>query len=129
MAKRLLLPQHLDDLRGSGLSDATIAAARFYSETDPREVARLLNRKRVDESLAPALVIPFFGLDGEPTDFARVKPDRPPVDSKGKAAKYLQPSETPLRAYYPPRAIVLILNPAGPLIIVEGEKKALAIAS
>ena len=37
-----LLPQHLDDLRKSGLRDEIIIASRIYSESDPARVRAFL---------------------------------------------------------------------------------------
>ena len=88
-----LLPQHLADLRKSGLSDAQITACGFYSEEDPADVAKLLNWKGSAATLGPCLCIPFAGPDGKATGHVRVKPDRPRL-RKGKPAKY----ESPLKA-------------------------------
>jgi hypothetical protein len=40
-----LTPQHIAELRASGLSDSTIAASGVYSEHDPTKLGRLLNRR------------------------------------------------------------------------------------
>jgi hypothetical protein len=38
-----LLPQHLEDLRRSGLTDETIRACGFESIVDPGEIRHILN--------------------------------------------------------------------------------------
>src|SRR5262245_28745593 len=108
-----LLPQHRADLRASGLTDATIAACGFYSQTNPRAVAALLGiywKPTRAARLGPCLVIPYFGPAGEPMTYAngdgtahpfvRLKPDRPRADRKkaGKTVKYESPGKTPCRA-------------------------------
>jgi hypothetical protein len=123
-----LLPNHLADLRKSGLSDAQIAACGFYSEGDPERVQKLLNWKRPAESIGPCLVIPYHAPDGAPTGFARLKPDKPRADKKkgGKSIKYEQPVRASNRAYVPPGTRAALTDPAVPLLITEGEKKGAA---
>src|SRR2546426_8988158 len=73
-----LRPEHLADLRASGLSDETIAACRFYS-ADAHEVATILGF-----AAGSGFVLPYGpGSDA----FKRVKPDRRHEDSP----KYLSP--------------------------------------
>ena len=52
---RRLLPQHLDDLRKSGLRDEIIAASRVYSESDPERVRAFLGSYLRARKTAPAL--------------------------------------------------------------------------
>src|SRR5262245_44629285 len=98
---RLLLPQHLADLRKSGLSDETIAACRFIS-VESEQVHQILNWKGGADKLGPCLFIPFFGCDGQRADgFARVKPDRPRTQTKDdgtqRSIKYEQPLKQRVR--------------------------------
>ena len=60
----MLLDHHLNDLKASGLNDQTIAEAGFYSESDPREIGRMLNWNRPASRLGSCLVIPFRQLNG-----------------------------------------------------------------
>jgi hypothetical protein len=122
-----LLPQHLADLRKSGLLDETIVACQFRT-VDGAEVNLLLGWKAGANNLGPCLKIPFLDRQGQPTNFARLKPDRPRLkkNRKGEAkpVKYEQPKSASIRLYVPPMAWRLIDDPTVPLIITEGEKKA-----
>lgn len=126
-----LLDHHLLDLRGSGLTDATIDAAGCYSETDAGKLAILLRHKGPGKTkkCAPAIVFPFTGLDGK-NGYHRVKWDRPPekVDRKSggkKKEKYASPCELPNQPYFPPGIAAKIESAEQELILTEGEKKAL----
>lgn len=122
----MLLPHHLAELQASGLTEATIAANGIHSETDPKEVAKILNwgTGRAKE-LGPVLVYPHFGSDGEPFDHATVKPDRPRArsDKPGKI-KYESPRHRPNRLYIPAGARAALGDPTVPVGITEGYKKA-----
>ena len=99
----LLLPHHRADLRGSGLSDAQVAACGFYSESDPAAVARLLNRTdQAVVALGPCLCLPFVAAVGRAPEYVRCKPDRPRAGDTGKPVKYESPVGVPNRAYVPP---------------------------
>jgi hypothetical protein len=122
-----VLPQHLDDLRRSGLTDETIVACRFFSVADPSTIARCLGWKPPADSLGPCLAIPFPDLKGDFNGYVRLKPDRPrKIKTDGKFAKYESPRGKGNRAYFPISALPAILSPTAPLLIVEGEKKAAA---
>jgi len=120
-----LSDKHLDDLRASGLTDATIHAAGLYTVSDPAEVARLLNRGPSAKGLGACLAFPFLNRDGKPTGYVRLKPDRPRTVN-GKLVKYESPVGVPNRAYVPPSVGPVLDDPTKPLLITEGEKKALA---
>jgi hypothetical protein len=124
--KPLLLPQHLADLRRSGLSDDQIAACGFYSVADPSGVARLLGWRSPARRLGPCLAIPYPGPDGQPTGYVRLKPDRPRAAKQdGKPIKYESPVGQGNRLYVPPHTRqALAHDPSPPLLITEGEKKA-----
>ncbi|MBP3956454.1 DUF3854 domain-containing protein [Gemmata sp. G18] len=124
-AQSPLSARHLADLRASGLRDETIVAAAIHTESDPVAVARLINWRRADR-LGPCLVFPHVGIDGQPRDYATLKPDAPLVNAKGKARKYECPKGRPCGAYFPPRTIAAIADPLAPLVITEGIKKCLA---
>jgi hypothetical protein len=105
-----LHPDHLADLRASGLSDETIRAAGVYS-LRPRDLALFFNLRRgVPAEIETALCFPYQG--GE---FARIKL----FPAFGKM-KYAQPPKTGARLYIPFK-----LND-GPVYVCEGEKKTLA---
>ena len=129
---------HLRELmEGSAIPFGTLARAGLYTERDPKVVTNLLGRsdKRIQDQHVPALVIPYFMPDERGGDVAvthRVKPAEPLAGRDGKAAKYL----SPIRKTEAPR---LFLGPdargerwrwkevRAPLVIVEGEKKTLAV--
>lgn len=72
-----LLDYHREHLRASGLTDATIEAAGFYSVSDADKMARLLNIKKLPRGLHPsALAFPFTDVDGR-NGYCRLRPDRP----------------------------------------------------
>ena len=94
--KARLLPQHLDDLRRSGLADETISRCGFYSERDAGRVRTLLNWDgRYDGTLGACLVIPYFGPDGRP-DVGGPPPARlvgRPAEGQAPKADHLEPAE------------------------------------
>jgi len=118
----LLLPEHLADLRRSGLTDATIRQAGFYSETDPAEISRILHWDRPASELGPCLVLPFFRLDGTRNGFARVKPSK----QRANAGKYEQPKCVACRVLFTVSASEATRTPRQLLVVTEGEKKAWA---
>ncbi len=124
-----LLPNHLAELRASGLTDETIAANGVYSEFDPAAVAKLLNWGKARAAvLGPVLVYPHFGRDGTPLGHATVKPDNPRArgDKPGKITKYENPRGRPNRLYVPAGARAALADPTALIVITEGTKKALA---
>jgi hypothetical protein len=111
-------PDHLADLRRSGLTDATIKAAGLYSAR-PGDLPRLCGRPIPDGT--SGLAFPYS------EDFRRVKLFPPLPDADGKAIKYLQPVGSPVRAYIPSDVRPRLDDPSGRLFVTEGEKKALAL--
>lgn len=98
----------LENLRGSGLTDATIRA----------------NRLRTEDG---ALVFPYRDLEGEVNCFARIRLHSPDYIG-GKEVRYRQPKGTPLRAYFPAASLPLLRDYQSSIYITEGEKKALALS-
>ncbi len=119
-----LHPNHLAELRASGLTDETIRAAGIRSEHNRDKLAAILNRKSWPQTLGAALVFPYVDSEGT-TTLHRVKPDRPSLRN-GKGVKYIAPTGSTLRAYFPPGAHERIRNGAVEIVHTEGEKKALA---
>jgi putative DNA primase/helicase len=115
---------HLEELRRSGLNDNTIRAAGIYSETDRNKIATILNRRRVDADMVPGIVFPFLRANGE-SNYSRIKPDHP-RQLKGKSVKYESPRDQPNELYIPPGTFAAFDDPTVPILITEGEKKALA---
>jgi putative DNA primase/helicase len=138
IAQARLSPKHLADLRASGLTDETIAAAGLFSSDDYVKIADALNLGLDKENLARTkafgfcLVLPYFAADGTPLiekgrRFYRIKPDNPPT-IRDKVAKYLSPKRSRNHPYFPPLKTLhdAINNPYAEILITEGEKKALA---
>jgi hypothetical protein len=114
-------PDHLADLRRSGLSDKTIGAAGIYT-VPPDEIGKKLGGG--DYGIESLLAFPYPGCDG----YKRFKVwygEGQEKDSKGKQRpKYRQPKDAPNRLYIPPET-----DMAGdsPFLLTEGEKKTLAL--
>lgn len=98
----------LQNLRESGLTDATIRANAIRTENS-------------------ALVFPYRDINGVVNCFTRWRPHTPRLID-GKPAKYEQPKNSPLRAYFPSESIERLRDISMPVFITEGEKKALALA-
>ena len=119
-----LLPQHLADLRKSGLTDATIKAAGIVSEFSLMKVKALLDTKQFAQRCLPVLVFPYKDAEGR-NGYCRIKPDHPRT-SGGKLVKYESPRGQPNQIYIPPGVADVLPDATRELLIIEGEKKALA---
>jgi hypothetical protein len=137
-----LLPQHLADLERSGLRPEIITASGVYSVVDPDRIRQLIGGHMSRPhacGLGPCLAIPFLDTAGQPLTwngkdrtgqaftlpYVRLKPDTPRV-LDGKPVKYESPKGSASRHYIPPGVGPLLTDPTAELLIVEGEKKALA---
>jgi hypothetical protein len=123
-----LHPEALEDLRRSGLSDATITEAGLYTPA-PGELPRLLSA-RLAGQVRHVLVFPYDGashggLWRRDDEFVRCKLFPPVSDGQGHTIRYYQRGGTPSRLYVPARARAALADPSVPLLITEGEKKAL----
>jgi hypothetical protein len=115
MNKNSFHPEHLSDLRRSGLTDETIRAARIYT-VPPGEIGKKLGGG--DAGVVSAYGIPYPGVEG----FERL---RCFYDEGKTGPKYRQSPGTTNHLYCPP---TINLAGAEPLIIAEGEKKTLKLA-
>src|SRR5262249_14111462 len=110
-----LVPSHRNDLRASGITDATAALAELYSAPE-RQVRDLLGY-----GAGPGLVFQYPSLNGSGA-YARVKLDQAGPDGK----RCRSPARQPNRVYVPPLLDRKILaDTSAPLWLTEGEKKAL----
>jgi putative DNA primase/helicase len=121
-----LTTRHLEDLRKSGLSDEQIERCGFHSLQAPASIQAILRWKLYKGDLGDCLAIPFMSAEGQRNGYCRLKPDRP---RKGKEAgnkpvKYESPKGLGNHAYFPPGTIAALKDPAIPLLLTEGEKKA-----
>jgi hypothetical protein len=120
-----LAPEHREDLRKSGLSDATIRRHRMFSVWRRKSKALLGFALPGFDS---GMVIPFPDPAGGFMDHIRIKIFPSVTDAAGHSIKYLQPRNSPPRLYFPIDTSLTILGGLEPLWLVEGEKKALAVA-
>ena len=111
-------PEHLADLRKSGLSDETITQHGIYSAC-PSEIKRILGWD--SPSIQSALVFPYPG-----SDFVRVKVFPLYKDQNGHTVKYLQRKDSGVHLYIPHQVREILENTSISLVLTEGEKKALA---
>jgi len=124
---RLDHPLHLADLRKSGLTDETIRLQRF-TDVPPHMIDQLLGF--ATPKVTSAYLIPFADPRGGWLDFIRLKIFPPFTDRRGQLVKYLQPRDSGVQLYFPVSVLERTLHGDAddPLCVVEGEKKALAVA-
>ena len=108
---------HFQDLRRSGLSDATIARMGFIA-LRPHDI------KFPD--VETAYTIPYHDLEGRINGFARQRLFPPRKTKDGHTQKYSQPAGTTAHLYLPPLVPwrELATDPTKLIVITEGEKKA-----
>lgn len=127
----------LDDLARSGITEGDANAAGLFDVADASTVYP-------DFEPVPAIVIPYyrpdgelmtFERDGEQHPFCRVRYLKPPVQRNHnvfagppKFQRYSQPGASGTRAYFAPTMEWprILADIQEPIIITEGEKKALA---
>jgi hypothetical protein len=107
-----LHPDHLKDLRKSGLKDETIVGAGIYS-VRPADIPKKIGFN--DPRIQSLLAFLYPGCN----EFERFKPF-PSLDGK---PKYLQKQGTGNHLYIPEKMRPILSDPTTPLYIVEGEKK------
>jgi uncharacterized protein DUF3854 len=120
-----LAPEHLADLRKSGLTDETIQQQLIRS-VPPAVIGRVLGFDI--PGVRSAMLLPFRAAAGGFMDHVRVKIFPPLTDAEGHTIKYLQPRGSGTRLYFVVRCLRDVLEGSTPLWIVEGEKKACAVA-
>jgi hypothetical protein len=129
LEERCLAAHHMEALStGSGISEEVIRSRGYWTCTDPEDLVDLgFNEK---QRRTPCLVIPVRGVNQDVL-FHRIRPDdpRPDAEKPGKVIKYDQPAGAPVALDVPPLAHEDLLDRTRRLWIVEGEKKADALAS
>jgi hypothetical protein len=115
-----LLPQHLEDLRRSGLSEETIARWGCYSIVERSEMQTL-----GFGITPPAMALPILPPDRNEPDATDVmlKPDSPRTDKRGRAAKYEARPNSRNRIHAPLAIRNKLSDASQPLVITEGQKK------
>jgi hypothetical protein len=111
-----LLPEHIADLRASGLRDQSIALMRIES-VEPSDCLK-------SKGVTSAYKIPYLTLGNCPPDFSRERIFPPFVDENGRTRKYSQPKGTGCRLYVLELVVDLLGDYTKPIYYVEGEKKA-----
>jgi hypothetical protein len=115
-----LHPDHVADLRRSGLTNATIERCRFEA-VPPSELNTLAGVNH-------AYRVPYFLLDGSVNGFIRLRLFPPRQTPDGHTQKYHQPIDTTPHLYLPPLHDWKNIAAEIPLqlVVAEGEKKAAA---
>jgi hypothetical protein len=121
---RLDHPLHVADLRKSGLSDETIRLQKI-SDVPPHMIDLLLGFNA--PKVTSAYLIPFPDPSGGWMDHVRMK-IFPSIETEHGTIKYLQPKRSGQRIYFPLATLDAVLHSPDSFYIVEGEKKALAVA-
>ena len=122
---------------GSGISDEVVAARGYRTITDEAELRQLGFAPR--QCRVPGLLLPLHTTDGQ-LGPAIYRPDSPRVVENRRTRladgthpqrviKYEQPKGEPVRVDCPPVCQASLADPAVPLFITEGQKKADALAS
>ena len=120
-----LLPQHQQLIASSGIEPAVAAERGYRSLTSRAELQRLGFGEA--QRRTPALVIPIWSAAGERAGY-QARPDDPRM-LDGKSIKYETPRGATMHLDVPPRARPGIRDPAQPLFVTEGVRKADAAVS
>ena len=115
-------------IEGSGISEAVLQGAGCTTIDTVKQVKALgYLAQQANTIPLPALAFPMHSVTGEEL-YTRLRPDKPNV-YEGRERKYIQPIKHGVKIYAPPTIQPQIDNPAVPLFVTEGEKKALSAAS
>jgi hypothetical protein len=120
-----LLPQHAALLAASAIADGVAVARGYRSVTVRAELGRLgfpPAQRRV-----PALLLPVWSAFGEVALY-QLRPDDPRVEA-GRARKYETPLGARMALDVPPPTRRWLGDPARPLVVTEGLRKADAAVS
>jgi len=120
-----LVPEHLEDLRKSTLTDAMILE-QFIRSVPPAMIGSLLGFDRPE--IRSAMLFPFRAQAGGFMDHVRLKLFPPLTDAHGHGLRYCQPRGSVPRLYFVARCLPQVLEGDAPLWITEGEKKACSVA-
>lgn len=114
-----LTPTHIQDLARSGI-DQEVAARLSIEAVSPDKI-RLRN-------VTSAYRLPYFNLDGTRNCFERLRLFPPAQHSNGSVQKYDQEAGSTAHLYLPPLVDwqALARSADVPLVLTEGEKKAIA---
>lgn len=121
-----LFPQHVKLLEGSAISPG-VARARGYVSVDTRKRLAELGFARYQRAV-PGLLIPERRADGSVWGY-QYRPDVPRVTRAGSTVKYETPAGQRNGIDVPPGIKETIGDPAVPLLVTEGSRKADAAVS
>lgn len=110
-------PDHIADLRASGLTDSIIGELKIES-VRPQDISKLAGFN--PPGVTSALLFPYPGEE----KFYRIKVFPPYKDKDGHFVKYLQPPNSGCRLYILPHTAKVLSDPSKPIAYTEGEKKA-----
>jgi hypothetical protein len=119
-----LHPEHLADLRKSGLTDETIALQKIRT-IPPHMIDQLLGFET--PKVRHAYLIPFADPRGGWMDHVRMK-IFPAITTESGTIKYLQPRRSGVRLFFPLATLGRVFVGDAAVWFVEGEKKALAVS-
>jgi len=123
-----LSKEHYKHLSKSGITDEVIKERGYFTywgKSDPRIIKAGFTK---DQVRAPGIAIPWHHPDGT-NGMIQLRPDNPRTDQSFKSIKYESPKGIPNLIDCPKRCLPQIIDPAIPLWITEGAKKADALAS
>ena len=121
-----IFPQHAELLAASAI-DPAVARERGYVSVDTKKRLEPAGFTASQRTI-PGLLIPVHGTDGD-VRLHQYRPDEPRIDAKGRPRKYETPFRHPLCIDVPPRIRGQLADPAVPLWITEGARKADAAVS
>lgn len=113
-------PEHLADLKKSGLIEQTIGLMNAYT-VPPADINRNLGWN--PQKVASVLAFPYAGTDG----FCRYKLFPPFKNKQGHSVKYWQKRNTSSHLYILSPVREVLADASVSLIIAEGEKKTAAL--
>jgi hypothetical protein len=121
-----LAPAHRADLDRSGITE-TSRISQGIRSVPPCDFDRLLGFQ-VPHAVTSLMLIPYPDPAGGYFDMFQVKLFPALEDGDGHTVKYLQPRGSTPRIYFVRRVLPMVMDPAVPLYVVEGAKKALYAA-
>jgi hypothetical protein len=121
-----LAPEHLADLRKSGITDETIRLQKIRSVA-PHMIDQLLGF-RTTPGITSSYVIPFADPTGGWMPHIRLKVFPALTTKKKGTIKYLGPRRSGPRLFFPVATLAAVIGSDAPVWCAEGAKKALALA-
>ncbi len=121
-----LLPGHEARIAGSAIAP-DVACERGYRSVIVKADLQLLGFSERQRNV-PALLIPIRNVYGDLVTY-QIRPDHPRIDKNGKALKYETVKGSRMALDVPSRARKWLGDPARPLFVTEGSRKADAAVS